>query len=285
MSDDNKLVKAIKEKGKSLEAEMSFFDHLEALRWHLIRAAISVVVFTILAFVKYNFIFETFIMGPFRPDFWTYRMMCKLGDSFCITKPFNAEIINTEVAGQFMLMINSSVLIGIILSVPYILWEIWRFIKPALLEKERKAASGFVLYASALFLIGILFGYYVIAPESIAFLANYSVSSTIKNEFTVSSYLSMVATITLILGIVFELPIFIYILASIGILTGTFMKRTRRYAVVILLIVGAIISPSPDFMTTMIATVPLFALYEVGIVVASVVEKRREKAHDELMNS
>ncbi|MFD2873069.1 twin-arginine translocase subunit TatC [Mucilaginibacter ximonensis] len=284
MSDEKNLVKAIREKGKNLEAEMSFFDHLEALRWHLIRAAIAVVVFALVAFLNYRFIFKNFIMGPFSPDFWTYRMMCKLGEGFCITK-FNAEIINTDVAGQFMLQINSSVLIGIILSVPYILWEIWRFIKPALLEKERKAASGFVFWASLLFIIGILFGYYVIAPESIAFLANYNVSDTIKNEFTVSSYLSMVATITLIIGIVFELPIFIYILASIGILTGTFMKRTRRYAVVILLIVGAIISPSPDFMTTMIATLPLFVLYEVGIVVASVVEKRRAKEHDELMKS
>lgn len=284
MSDENKLVKAIRDKGKNLEAEMSFFDHLEALRWHLIRAAISVVVFALIAFLNYSFIFQNFIMGPFRTDFWTYRMMCKLGEGFCITK-FNAEIINTDVAGQFMLQINSSVLIGVILSVPYILWEIWRFIKPALLEKERKAASGFVFWASLLFIIGILFGYYVIAPESIAFLANYSVSETIKNEFTVTSYLSMVATITLIIGIVFELPILIYILASIGILTGTFMKKTRRYAIVILLILGAVISPSPDFMTTMIATLPLFVLYEVGIVVASVVEKRRAKASEELMKS
>lgn len=284
MSDDNKLVKAIKDKGKNLEAEMSFFDHLEALRWHLIRSAIAVVVLSIVAFLNYDFIFNTFIMGPSRTDFWTYRMMCKLGEGFCLTK-FNAEIINTEVAGQFMLQINSSVMIGVILSIPYILWEIWRFVKPALLEKERKAASGFVFYASVLFLIGILFGYYVIAPESISFLANYSVSSEIKNTFTISSYLSMVETITLIIGIVFELPIFIYIMASIGVLTGTFMRRTRRYAIVILLILGAIISPSPDFVTTMIATLPLFVLYEVGIVVASIVEKRRAKAHDELMKS
>lgn len=281
---DNKLVKAIQDKGKTIESEMSFFEHLEALRWHLIRSAISVVVFTLVAFLNYDFIYDKVIMGPFRPNFWTYRMMCKLSDGMCITK-LNATIINTEVAGQFMLQINSSVLIGIILSIPYILWEIWRFIKPALLAKERKAASGFVFYASTLFVIGILFGYYIIAPESISFLANYSVSDTIKNQFTVSSYLSMVATITLILGIVFELPILIYILASIGILTGTFMKRTRRYSVVILLIIGAIISPSPDFLTTMISTVPLFALYEVGIVVASMVEKRRKQAHDDLMSS
>ncbi|MDB5158104.1 MAG: preprotein translocase subunit TatC [Mucilaginibacter sp.] len=281
---DNKLVKAIQDKGKTIEAEMSFFEHLEALRWHLIRAAISVVVFALVAFFNFDFILNKIIMGPFYPDFWTYRMMCKLGDGFCVSK-INAIIINTEVAGQFMLKINSSVLIGIIISVPYILWELWRFIKPALLNKERKAASGFVFYASALFIVGILFGYYIIAPESISFLASYTVSDTIKNQFTIGSYLSMVATITLIIGIVFELPILIYILASLGILTGTFMKKTRRYSVVILLIVGAIISPSPDFLTTMIATIPLFALYEVGIVVASTVEKRRAKAHDDIMNS
>jgi len=281
---DNKLVKAIQDKGKTLESEMSFFEHLEALRWHLIRAAISVVVFSLVAFLNYDFFFNQIIMAPFRPDFWTYRMMCKMGDSFCITS-MNATIINTEVAGQFMLQINSSVLIGIILSVPYILWEVWRFIKPALLEKERKAASGFVFYASILFIFGILFGYYVIAPESISFLARYSVSSEIKNQFTIGSYLSMVATITLIIGLVFELPILIFILASLGILTGTFMRKTRRYSIVILLIIGAIISPSPDFMTTMIATVPLFALYEVGIVVASMVEKRKARERDAIMNS
>ncbi|MES2376578.1 MAG: twin-arginine translocase subunit TatC [Bacteroidota bacterium] len=281
---DNKLIKAIQDKGKSLEAEMSFFDHLEALRWHLIRSAISVVVLAIVVFLNFDFIFQKIIMGPFQGDFWTYRMLCKLGPSMCITK-IPGEIINTEMAGQFMLQINQSLLIGIILSIPYILWELWRFIKPALHERERKAAGGFVFYASLLFLLGILFGYYIIAPESISFLAAYTVSPDIKNQFMISSYVSMVATITLILGIVFELPMIIYILASLGILTGTFMKKTRRYSIVILLIIGAIISPSPDFLTTMISTIPLFILYEVGIVVASVVEKRRAKRHDELMAS
>lgn len=283
MSEKN-LVKAIKEKGKNLEAEMSFFDHLEALRWHLIRAAVAVLVFSIVSFCYFDFIFDQVIMGPFRADFWTYRMMCKIGEGFCVDK-INAEIINTEVAGQFMLKLNSSILIGVILATPYILWELWRFIKPALLDKERKAASGFVAYASVLFLIGILFGYYVIAPESISFLANINVSSTIKNTFTINSYLSMVATITLIMGIVFELPILIFILASLGVLTGTFMKRTRRYAIVALLIVGAIISPSPDVMACMIVTLPLLFLYEIGVVIASRIEKRRAKEHTEIMKS
>jgi len=281
---DKQIVKAVQEKETSLEAEMSFFDHLEALRWHLIRAAISVLVFTGIAFWKYDFIFNNIIMGPFHPNFWTYRMLCRFGTGMCVTH-INGTIINTEMAGQFMLQLNSSVMIGVIISIPYILFEIWRFIKPALLAKERKAAQGFVFYASVLFAIGILFGYYIIAPESISFLAGYSVSDTIHNQFTISSYLSMVATITLIIGIVFELPIVIYILAAIGILTGTWMRKTRRYSVIVLLIIGAIISPSPDFFTTIISTIPLFLLYEVGIWVATVVEKRKLKAHDELMAS
>jgi sec-independent protein translocase protein TatC len=280
---DNKLVKAIQDKGKTIESEMSFFEHLEALRWHLIRAAVSVLVFAIVAFCNFDFLFNEIIKGPFNPHFWTYRMLCKLGDGYCVTS-MNAQMINTEVAGQFMLQVNQSVLIGIIVSIPYILWELWRFIKPALLVKERKAASGFVFYATLLFVIGILFGYYIIAPESIHFLLAYTISPDIKNQIMISSYVSMVATITLILGIVFELPMIIYILASLGILTGTFMRRTRRYSVVILLIIGAIISPSPDFLTTMISTIPLFALYEVGIVVASRVEKRREAKHEAIMN-
>jgi len=283
------LIKAVTEKGKNIEAEMSFFDHLEALRWHLIRSAIAVFVFFILAFWKYPWIYNNIIMGPMHPNFWSFRMMCSLSkvfglSGFCIDH-INAKIINTEVAGQFLLQINSSFMIGIVLGIPYILWEIWKFIKPALLEKERKAASGFVFYASILFIVGILFGYYILVPESIAFLAGYTVGPDINNMFTVSSYLSIVGTITLLTGILFELPIFIYILASIGILTGSFMRRTRRYAIIIIMVVGAIVSPSPDILTTTLATVPLLVLYEVGILIAAVVEKRRLKKHEELMTT
>lgn len=281
------LIKAVKEKGRTIEAEMSFFDHLEALRWHLIRSAIAVFFFGILAFCKFHWLYNNIIMGPFHPDFWSFKMMCSLSkvfhlDGFCIDH-INGHIINTEMAGQFLLQINTSLLVGVILGIPYILWEVWRFIKPALLEKERKAASGFVLYASGLFITGILFGYYILVPESVAFLAGYTVSPDINNQFTVSSYMSLVGTITLLTGILFELPIIIYILASIGILTGTFMRRTRRYAIIIIMVVGAIVSPSPDILTTTLATVPLLILYEVGIVIAAVVEKRRLKKHEELM--
>jgi sec-independent protein translocase protein TatC len=228
-------------------------------------------------------------MGPFHPSFWTFRMMCELGtffhtNSFCVTK-IDGIIINNEMAGQFMLQLNSSLIIGLICAIPYILFELWRFIKPALMDNERKAASGFVFYASALFITGILFGYYILVPESVAFLAGYSVSPDIHNQFTTSSYLSLVSTITLLTGIIFELPILIYILASIGILSASFMRKTRRYAIVIIMIVGAVISPSPDILTTTVATVPLFVLYEVGIFVAAAVDKKRAKKNDQLMAS
>ncbi len=284
---DNKIVKAIKEKSKELEVEMSFFDHIEVLRWHLIRSCIAILVFTVLAFVYYDWVFDTIIMGPKKPDFWTYRMLCKLGDylnrpGFCITK-IPGKIINTEMAGQFTLEINSALIIGITLGFPYLLWEIWRFIKPALHENERKAASGFVVYASLLFILGILFGYYIIAPESISFLANLSVSDQIENTFTVDSYLSSVATLTLATGVVFQLPMIVHILSSIGLLTPKLMRAGRRYAIVGILIISAVITPTPDMLTMMIVSVPLFILYEVGIVVAGRVEKRKQKKHDELM--
>ncbi|MDB5126818.1 twin-arginine translocase subunit TatC [Mucilaginibacter sp.] len=277
---DNKLIKAIKEKGQTMEAEMSFFDHLEALRWHLVRSAIAIVIFTAGAFYFYDFIFDTIIMGPSKPSFWTYRMLCKLGeylhrDGFCINK-INISLLNTEMAGQFTLQINSALLIGITLGFPYLLWEIWRFIKPALHEKERKAASGFVIYATFLFIIGVLFGYYVITPESINFLSSYTISPTIENKFSVDSYLSSVATLTLATGIVFELPILVYVLSSLGVLTVKFMRETRRYAVVVILIIAAVVTPTPDMMTMTVVSIPLFILYEVGILVAAVVEKRKK---------
>jgi sec-independent protein translocase protein TatC len=283
---ENKLIKAIKEKGQTMEAEMSFFDHLEDLRWHLVRAAIAICIFTAGAFYFYDFIFDTVIMGPSKPSFWTYRMLCKLGDylhrdGFCINK-INISLLNTEMAGQFTLQINSALLIGITLGFPYLLWELWRFIRPALHEKERKAASGFVIYATFLFLIGVMFGYYVITPESINFLAGYTVSASIENKFSIDSYLSSVATLTLATGIVFELPILVYVLSSLGILTVKFMRDTRRYAVVVILIIAAVVTPTPDMMTMTVVSIPLFILYEVGILVAAVVEKRK-KAREEAL--
>jgi sec-independent protein translocase protein TatC len=277
---DNKLIKAIKEKGQNMEAEMSFFDHLEELRWHLVRSAIAVCIFMGVAFYYYDFIFDTIIMGPSKPTFWTYRMLCKLGDAlhrdgFCV-HDIPIKLMNNEMAGQFTLQINSALMIGIVLGFPYLLWEVWRFVKPALHEKERKAAGGFVFYATILFVLGIMFGYYIITPMSVNFLAGYTVSSAITNWFSIDSYISSVSTLTLASGAVFQLPILVYILSSLGILTPKYMRNGRRYAIVIILIIAAVITPTPDMLTMTVVSIPLFVLYEVGIVVAGVVEKRKK---------
>jgi sec-independent protein translocase protein TatC len=276
---DNRIVKAIKQKSKAMEAEMSFFDHIEELRWHLVRSSIAIIVITIGVFAYYDEIFDGIIMGPSKPTFWTYRIMCEIGTwlgrpGMCIDK-INVNLINTEMAGQFTLQINSSLLIGVTLGFPYLLWELWRFIKPALHEKERKAASGFVFYATFLFALGVMFGYFVISPMSIKFLSGYTVSAKIQNLFTIDSYISSVATLTLATGAVFELPILIYILANLGILTAKIMRSTRRYAIVIILIIAAVVTPTPDMLTMTVVSIPLFILYEVGILVAAVVEKRK----------
>lgn len=280
------LIKAIKEKGKSLESEMSFFDHIEILRWHLIRSAIAIVLFTILSFAFYDILFDTIIMGPKRPDFWTYRMMCQIGEhfdlgpDFCITN-IPGKIINTQLAGQFTLQINSSLLMGVVLGFPYLLWEVWRFVKPALHDKEKKSASGFVFYATMLFLIGISFGYFIIAPLSVNFLSNYQVSEVIENTITIDSYLSSVATLTLGTGIVFELPIVIYILSKLGIMTPKFMKEQRRYAIVLILLISAIVTPTPDILTMLTVSFPLFLLYEISIGISGKVNRQRLKEEKE----
>lgn len=276
------LIQSIKNKGKKgTEAEMSFFGHLDVLRGHLIRSAVVILLLTCVCFYYYDFLFDTIIMGPKRPDFWTYKAMCRIGDyfnlgpGFCI-KTIPGKIINTEMAGQFTLQINSSLLVGIVIGFPYLLWEIWRFIKPALLEKERKSASGFVFFASLLFIMGILFGYYIIAPLSVNFLTNYTISDIIENTITIDSYLSSVATLTLGTGIVFELPIIIFILSKLGIMTPKFMKEQRRYAIVIIFIIAAIVTPTPDILTMLTVSLPLFLLYEVSIWVSGMVYKQKQ---------
>jgi len=284
-----KIIETIKQKGKSLEAEMSFFDHLEVLRWHLIRSAIAIAIFMGLAFTFYDFIFDTIVMGPKKPDFWTYRMMCligerfNLGPDFCV-KEIPINIINTDMAGQFTLQLNSSLLIGLVLGFPYLLYEIWLFIKPALTDVERKSANGFVFYATLLFILGILFGYFMISPLSVNFLAHYSVSPEIDNQITVDSYLSSVATLTLGTGVVFELPIIIFILSKIGIMTPQFMRATRRYAVILILVIAAIVTPTPDILTMLTVSFPLFLLYELSIVIAGRVQKAKLKAEREFYN-
>ncbi|MCT1529480.1 twin-arginine translocase subunit TatC [Sphingobacterium daejeonense] len=289
MSKNIKLIEAIKNKGKNIEAEMSFFDHLEILRWHIIRSVIAITIFAILSFTFYDFVFNQIIMGPKNLDFWTYRMMCKVGaalnlEGFCVEKiPFN--IINTELAGQFMLQINSCLLMAVALGFPYLLFEIWLFIKPALTDIERKSARGFVFYATLLFIIGALFGYYIVVPLSVNFLANVSLSEEITNQITIDSYLSTIATLTLGCGIIFLLPILIFILSKIGIMTPEFMRASRRYAIVIILVIAAIITPTADIITLLTVSAPMFILYELSIMVSANVKKSKELAEKEFYNT
>jgi sec-independent protein translocase protein TatC len=285
-----KLLDSIRGKTQSLESEMSFFDHLEVLRWHLIRAAVAIIVFATVAFCYFDYIWGTIVMGPKHASFLTYRALCKLGeligsDSLCLNADLPGKMQNTELAGQFSMQINTSIMLGIVFGFPYLLWEIWRFVKPALREKEQKATSGFVFYCSTLFIIGILFGYYVVAPLSLHFLTNYQISAEIENIFTIDSYLTSVATLTLVSGLVFQLPIIVFILATIGILTPTFMREKRRYAIIIIMIIAMLVTPTPDVTTMLVISAPLFGLYELSISVAARVQKNKLKKEQEFLNS
>jgi sec-independent protein translocase protein TatC len=263
-------------------SEMSFLEHLEALRWHLMRSVIAVLVLAIVLFFYRELVFDNFLFAPKHPDFWTYRMLCllsdylKMGDALCIRElPF--DLINTELSGQFTMHIWVSFVAGFILAAPYVLWEIWQFVKPALHEKERKYSKGVVIYSSLLFFAGVLFGYYVIVPLSINFLGSYQVSTDVKNMIAMDSFVSTVTTITFASGLVFELPIVIYFLTQIGLMTPQFMRTYRKHAVVIILIVAAIITPSPDVTSQLLVAFPLYLLYELSIYVSMYVVKKAEK--------
>lgn len=258
---------------------MSFLDHLEALRWHLVRSAAAIMVGGILAFVFSDFLFDTVIFGPKNPHFITYRAFCKLsqtlgmGDDFCMTEmPFT--LINNDMGGQFSTHLWICFVVGVILAFPYIVFEIWRFVSPALYTNERKHATGGIFYTSVLFLSGVLFGYFIVTPLSVNFLANYSISDQVKNYISISSYMSTISMVTLSSGILFELPIFIYFLSKIGLVTPQFLRKYRRHALVLNLIAAAIITP-PDVSSQIIVAIPIAVLYEVGILLSARVEKQR----------
>jgi sec-independent protein translocase protein TatC len=265
---------------KTPQGEMSFLEHLEELRWHIIRAVVFVSVFAVVAFIMKDFIFTEVIFKPKMPDFWSNRMLAKLGemlgtDALNINqKPL--KLISLKMSDQFMLHFTVALIAGLIVASPFIFREIWLFIKPALYEKERKYASGAVFFTSLLFLMGILFGYFLIVPLSIDFLSTYSVSPEVENQINMRSYISTVTSITFASGIIFLLPIFSYFLSKVGILTPGFMKGYRKHSYVVLFLVAAIITP-PDVFSQIMVAIPLVALYEVSIFISWVVVKKREK--------
>lgn len=263
--------------------EMTFLEHLEELRWHIIRAVGSIVIFAVLAWVYREWIYGVVILGPSKPEFWTYQMMCKVGhmmgtDGLCV-ESINFKLQNIEVGGQFKMALTTAGIVGLLFAFPYAFWEIWRFIKPGLKISEKKAARGAVFFVTLLFFSGVLFGYYVVTPLVINFLANFTLDESIVNEFNIKSYISTIATLTLACGVAFQLPIVIFVLSKAGIVTPAFMREYRKHSVVVILIVAAIITPSPDIFSQVIVALPLFVLYEVGIFVSARVERQR-KADD-----
>ncbi|WP_299781429.1 twin-arginine translocase subunit TatC [uncultured Formosa sp.] len=269
--------------GKKNVNEMSFLDHLEDLRWHLIRATLAVMIAAVVAFLAKGFIFDTLIFGPTKPSFFTYDILCKisnylgLDDSFCFNEAA-FEIQSRTMAGQFSAHIWTAITAGFIIAFPYILYELWRFISPGMHPSERKNSRGFIMISSVLFFLGVLFGYYIICPLSINFLGTYQVSSLVHNDFDLSSYISLIRSSVIACGIIFELPIIIYFLAKVGIITPDFLKKYRKFALVIVLIVSAVITP-PDIASQVIVAIPVLILYEVSIVIAKfVTRKERSKS-------
>ncbi len=259
------------------EKVMSFWDHLEELRWHIMRSIIAVLVLAVVAFLNRTIIFDYIILAPSTPHFITNRVLCHFGEiihvsSICI-KSLHFQIINISMSGQFLTHMYISTVAGFILAFPYILYEIWRFVKPALYDKEEKYSKGGVFISSLLFLLGVLFSYFLIVPLTVNFLGNYQVSSSVMNQISLKSYINTVVSVTFAVGIVFELPILVYFLTKIGVITPEFLTSNRKYMFVVLLILAAIITP-PDMFSQIMVVIPLVGLYEVSIKVSKRVYKK-----------
>jgi sec-independent protein translocase protein TatC len=254
--------------------EMSFMDHLEELRWHLLRGVVAIFVFMIIAFINMKFIFKHVILAPARADFWTYKIMCKLSDATCIDQ-LNFSLQSRLLSGQFTMHVVASFTVGFIVGFPYLFYEIWKFIKPGLYINEKKNATGVVLFVTILFIIGALFGYFVIAPLSVNFLANYTLDESIVNEFDITSYVGTICMIVLAGGLMFQLPVVVMMLSKFGVVTPQFMRRFRKHAIVVLMIVAAIITPSPDVLSQILVGIPLYILYELSIFISAVMNRGR----------
>ncbi len=269
------------ENKKSEGAEMSFLQHLEALRWHLVRSAAVIMILAITAFCLNDFVFDTVIFGPLRQDFISYRALCALGhkigagDVMCLTvKPAHLQTLSAS--EQFFNHMWISFLVGLILGFPVLLLELWKFIKPALKDKETGPVRIFIVVASILFLIGISFGYFLLFPMSYNFLVNYQVSSSgiVETNNTFDDYISLISTMVLVSGIIFELPVLVYFLTRMTLLTPDFMRKYRKHAVIVILIAAAVITPSPDVTSQMVVAIPMYLLYEISIFVSKYVIKK-----------
>src|SRR3984893_7633255 len=270
------------------QAEMSFIEHLEALRWHIVRAVLAIVILAIFAFLKIDWIFENIIMGPLKQNFLSVRGLCSLshflhiGDSLCLPAA-NVQLQTTAFGSQFISSITIAFVCGFIIAFPYIFWEFWRFVKPALSPKEINSTRGSIFFVTFFFLLGISFGYFLLAPFTFSFLSNYKLgmSGMLITRPTLDDYLDNLLDILIGSGIAFQLPLISYVLTHIGLITPNFLREYRKYAYVAILFVAAIITPSPDWMSQTIVALPLILLYEISIRISVRVQKAIKKRDEE----
>jgi len=263
------------------DKEMTFIDHLDDLRKHLFRSAIYVFAGTIVCFIFAQFLVEDIIFAPAKDTFPTIKALCSLGhriygsDRLCLSSvELNAQ--NLNVAGQFLYSFRIAFIGGIILAFPLIINQFWLFVKPALAAKDIKKTRMFTFYTSLLFMLGVLFGYYMLAPISLNFFGNFKLSPTIQNNFSFQSVINLVTTLSLATGLIFQLPIIMYFVAVIGLIDSAFLKKNRRYAIIVIVILAAVVTP-PDVLSQFLLGVPLIVLYEIGIHIVKRVEKKARK--------
>jgi len=267
---------------------MSFVDHLEALRWHIIRSLLAILVGAVLIFIKIDWVFDRVILGPIQKDFFTYTSLCTfshwigIGDSLCMPS-VNLKLQANTFGTQFMTSISIAFLGGFIAAFPYIFWELWRFVKPALTQKELKSTRGSIFWVSLFFFTGAAFGYFLLAPFTYSFLANYQLgtSGIMQTIPTLADYIENLVNIIIGSALAFQLPVISYVLTQIGLITPAFLKNYRKYAYVAILVIAAIITPSPDWMSQMIVTIPLVLLYELSISISKRVYVKEEKKWEE----
>ncbi|GAA0533247.1 sec-independent protein translocase protein TatC [Chitinophaga japonensis] len=263
------------------KAEMSFFDHLEDLRWHIVRSVAAIALFSIFGFVYTREILDNVIFGPTNPGFPSYGLLCRfshflgLGDKLCIT-PVKVEFQNFKMAGQIMLQFKLAFIVGFTAAFPYIFYEFWRFVKPALKERELRGARGIIFWVSFQFFLGIAFAYFLMAPFTINFLAGYTVTDKAVNQFFMDDYFALMTQIVFGMGVLFELPILVYFLSKVGLITPEFLRAYRRHAIVVILVLAAVITP-PDVIDQLIVFVPLYLLYEISIFISRKAVRQMEE--------
>ena len=266
--------------------EMSFIDHLEELHSHLIRSVIAIGICGIVFFIYVRTIVHSILLAPTQDDFITYKWFCDishaigLGDAICM-QGVKATFLSTQLTSQFISSFTIAFIGGFVVAFPYIFWEFWRFIKPALSDKEKRNTGGVIFWVSLLFFGGVAFGYYILTPFMVNFYFSYSLSPLIEIKPTFSDYLENLIYTTVGIGILFQMPLLVMILAKIGIVTGRFLRKYRRHAFVIIIIAAAIITPSTDPFSLTIVAIPLYLLFEASIILATRINKRQDKELEE----